>query len=81
MPIRCWMPRSAVAEELLSRHADVLGDLTEERWSNVAAFMGRDRGAAAAFIAELLVGAALTHKFKTQFPQDVCHLRGLENWS
>jgi hypothetical protein len=27
------------------------------------------------------VGAALTHQFKTQFPQDVCHLRGLENWS
>jgi hypothetical protein len=46
---------SAVAEEFLHRHADVLGDLAEQRRGNIPTFMPWDRGAAALDIAELLV--------------------------
>ena len=77
------MPRrhSAVAEELLHRHADVPSDLAQERRCDIAPFVGGDRRAAALGITELLVGAALANHFKTQFSEDVCHLRWLENRS
>ena len=46
---------SAVAEEYLHRHADVLGDLAEQRRGKIPTFGPWDRGAAAMGIAELLV--------------------------
>ena len=60
------MPDSAIAEELLHRHADVFRDLTQQRWRNVATLVGRNGGAAATRIAELLMGAPLPDELEAQ---------------
>ena len=73
--------RSAGAEEFIHSQADVLGDLTEQRWRDIVPSVGRNGGAATTCIAELQVRSALTDKLKTQFPEDVSHLRGFENRS
>ena len=71
--------RSAVAEKLLHRQSDVIGDLAQKRRGDVAPLMCRDRRTAAFGITELLMGAALADHLKAQLPEDVCHLRWLEN--
>lgn len=60
------VPDSAIAEELLHSHADVFRDLTQPRWRNVATLVGWNGGAAAARIAELLMGAPLPDEFEAQ---------------
>jgi hypothetical protein len=40
--------------------------LTQQRWRNVATLVGRNGGAAAARITELLVGAPLPDEFEAQ---------------
>ena len=70
-----------MAEELLHRHADVFGDLAQQRRSDVASFMRRDSRATALGIAELLVGTALANDLKPQLVEDVCHLSRLKNRS
>jgi hypothetical protein len=42
MPMRCWMPGSAMAEERLERHVDVLGDWMQDQvpGRKVASFVG-----------------------------------------
>ena len=54
-PLASSSKYSAVAEESLHRHADVLGDLAEQRRGKIPTFVPWDRGAAALDIAELLV--------------------------
>jgi hypothetical protein len=55
-----------MAEELLHSHTNVFRDLTQQRWRNVATLVGRNGGAAAARITELLMGAPLPDKFEAE---------------
>jgi hypothetical protein len=68
-----------VAEEFLQGHADVLGDLTEQRRRDVTSLVDWNCGAASARVTKLQMGAALTHHIEAQFPKDVRHLRRLED--
>jgi hypothetical protein len=68
-----------VAEELLQGHADVLGDLAEQRRRNVTSLMDWNSGVAAARITKLKMGASLTNHIEAQFSKDLRHLRGLED--
>ena len=55
-PIRC----SAVAEELLQGHANVLGDLTKQRRGKITSPVEWNCGAASSRITKLQMGAAPT---------------------
>ena len=75
LPILC----SAVAEELLQGHVNVLGDLTKQRRRDITSLVDRNCGAASSRITKLQMGTALTNRIEAQLPKNVRHLRGLDD--
>ena len=61
-------------------HADVLGDLAQQRRRNVSALVEGNRCEASAGVFELLVRSALPHHFEPKSSKDLDHFNGLENW-
>ena len=69
----------AVLKTFLGAHADVFGDLPQQRRGDVPTLVDWQRGAPAASIAELLMGSPLANQLKAQLPEDFRHFPRLEN--
>ncbi len=61
------------------RHANILGDLSEQDRGNIPAAMNRHGRASAIWMAKLLVGAPLPNFFKTQCFKSCGNFTGLED--
>ena len=68
-----------VLEKLRDSEANVLGDLPQKSWRNIATCMKGNRCRASGIVAELLVRTTLAHFKETQLEQDRDHLGRLEN--
>ena len=68
-----------MADELFRCQADVFGDLTQQRWRNVSAFVEGNRCEPSGGVFELLVRAALTNQLESKSSEDLCHFRGLKD--
>jgi hypothetical protein len=61
---------SAIGNEVLNGHADILRDLPKQWRRDIASFMERHGGTAPSGISELLVGAPLADQLEPQFSED-----------
>ena len=62
------------------RKTDVLGDLTQERWSEVATRVKWDGGRVPGSIAKLLVRTTLSHFAEPELAQDCGNFGGFQSW-
>lgn len=65
-------------KKLRNGEADVLGDLAQQSWRDVAARMKGNSSAASGPVTKLLVRSALPHLDKSQLAQDGDDLGGLQ---
>ena len=68
---------SPKTQEIINGHVDILGDLAQEDWREVASLMEGNRRASPVGMAELPVRTALAHLNKAQCIQDGDDLAGL----
>lgn len=71
--------QSTVLQEILHRHADILGDLAQQDCRKIAARVKRDGGAPPISMPELNMRAALTNFLEPQLMQNGNDLAGLED--